>query len=460
MVDLGDGNNVGLFRHENLGDLIKFTGGSGVDDVLVDLSGTPATLNFSLGAGDDIFWVEPGVLVGDFLRIDFGGGNDNYTNLLGAFTFDARLLNFRGFSSFYQPGEDSLNIVQVADLGNVAIDNNGPGNTIQLDSDGGSYEITPSSHLRLNLLPNSSLDVAIDLGAPLAGDLTLSLKSGDRDVYFAGASNVVQGDLRIVAADGNQNIHLAENANLSVTGDMVVNLRDGTDMLIDGGNEIHVGGNMILRNVDHLEVANLLVVGGNMTMVSHWYTQDTRLDNDGQLQINGRFTYLGSDGADDVLLSGNVTIGDEIYIDLGDNLTAGLGQDVVLANGFAAAGRVTIHGGTSVAGNTMVTDANTMIGGDFIVDFSLATTPNTAIFSGVYGGDYGTYRGGQARDQVSFDAQAEDMEWASLLHGGDDEYVLGMNTHLLNKYLDFGIGTDQFLDEHIEIFPISVLNLP
>jgi len=461
-VELGDGTNIGNFGHQvEGGDLLRFVSGSGNDEVFLRTDGLPMTYNFSMGAGHDTVTLEAGTVIGDMLRIDFGGGNDNFVNNKGNYDWDMRLLNFHGFNNFYDPETDSVRIVQIEDTQNFAVSNDGFANSIQVDlQDGSGYELTPVTHLQVNLMANSTNDMGLDLNTGTGGDVTLNLSHGDREVYFVGTNNSIGGDLRVVAGDGQQDLYLADNHDLTVYGETVINLRDGADSIHDGGNQLHFDSSLFLRNVDNFEVSNSLFVGGNMNMVSHWYTQDVLLDNDGSIQVDGKFTYLGSDGVDKLLLGGNVLIGDDFFALLGENNSSVSGQVVDVSNGFEAAGRFGIQAGTANGGNIFISDGTTRIGGDAVIDFTESATSNTAVIRCNFGGTYGTFRGGSASDSLQFDAVAEDMHWASLMHDGDDEVTLGTSANVLFKYIDFAFGDDLFDDQHVEEFPILTMNLP
>ncbi len=459
-VGLGGGTNVGNFGHENLANSIAYLGGAGVDAVYLQTTGvTPANFNIVLGAGDDELALEASTNIGDLLRVDFGGGDDLFTNNKGNFTWETRLLNLYGFSSFYYPASDFLNIVQVTDLGDVALDNNGPAGLISLDSAGGSYEITPAFSLRLNMLPGSNSDVAIDLGTSLGGNLILDLKAGDRNVYLVGSSNEVTGDLRIDAGTGIQEIHLGVNSELNIAGNAVINLREGADSIFDGGHPINVTQSLFLRNVNQYEVTNQLSVGQNLIFATLWETEDSRLDSDSQIQIGGYFYYLGGDGEDVVLLSDTAVAG-HTFINVGMGTTPGSVQLVELTSNSSIGGNLIIRGGTASGGIHVTLAPTTVVGGNMGVNFLGSSTANTAALHGTYLGDYGTYRGGSAKDVVSFGATATDMFFSSLLFNGDDEFTLDSTAEVLFKYLDFGLGLDLFDDNHLAIFPIATVNLP
>ncbi len=459
-VNLGNGTNLVLFEHENVADSISYKGGDGLDTVVLNTTGIgQSNFNIVLGGGDDELHLHASTNIADLLRVDFGGGNDEFINNKGAFTWESRLLDFHGFSSFYYPASDFLNIVQVVDLGDVALDNGGPGGVIQLDSNGASYEITPATNLRLNMMPGSSSNVAIDLAASLVGDLILDLKAGDRTVYMVGSVNDVGGNFYVEAGNGIQEIFLAETADLSVAGNTIINLRGGADVVHDGGNKLDIGGSLYLRNVNHYEVTNDLHIAGHMIFATLWETEDSRLDSDSNIQIDGSFFCLGGDGGDVVLLS-HTTIAGGAYLNLGLGVTPGSTQLVELSSNTSIGGNFGVRAGTAAGGNHVTLDSTTIVGGNMTVNFTGSTSANTASLRGTCLGDYGTYRGGSSTDQVSFGATATDMYFASLLFEGDDEFTLESTSDVLFKFVDFGSGNDSFEDDHVASFPLTTVSLP
>ena len=461
-VDLGDGTNIGNFAHEVTGgEILQFVSGNGNDEVILRTNGLQMSYNVVAGGGDDIFTLEPSVNIGEMLRVDFGGGDDEFANLKGEFTWDTRLLGLYGFNNFYDPVTDSLRVHQLTETPDFGVSNDSPSGAFIIDLlDGGGYELTSATNLQVQLHKDSTTNVGVDLDKPLAGDLSLYLGQTSRDVYFVGDDNAIDGNLWVQAGLGDQNLHLSDGHDLTVGGDTMINLRQGNDSLFDGGNAMQFDNGLILRNVNNFDVSNSLSVGGNMAMESLWFTQDVNFDNDGAVQIDGKFTFLGSDGADSVSLAGNTTIGDDIYIRLGDNLSPGENQIVNMNGGFQAANNVSVVGGSSTGGNIVLTDDTTSIGGNMIVNFTGSSTANTAILKGQYGGNYGTFRGGNASDNLILDAIAEDMFWATLLHDGDDELTLDNSTHFAAKFIDFGQGEDFFADNTVEEFPKSLVNYP
>ena len=181
---------------------------------------------------------------------------------------------------------------QLADTGDVTIDNNGTGGAIRL-LNGSVSEMTAASNVRLNLLDNSSTNVTVDFDSALSGNLILFMRHGMRDVMFTGSDNSIGGFVRIEAALGVQNVNLAVNADLTVGNDLLIDLRTENDTVDDGANNLSIGRNLVFRSVNLFENTNTMMVAGDMRMVSVHEVQNTRLDNDGTMNIDGFFIYLG-----------------------------------------------------------------------------------------------------------------------------------------------------------------------
>ena len=169
--------------------------------------------------------------------------------------------------------------------------------------------------------------------------------------------------------------------------------------------------------------------------------QDTRLISNTEFNVGGNLTYLGGDGKDAInFKSTGATIAGYTYIDLANSNNSR--QSVMLTGGFATDNLV-IDSGFSLNGTYLNTDRDTVVTNDVIVNFSAAGGINTANFFGTYYGNYGTYRGGNSSDFVTFGAAAKDMLFASLMGSGNDLFIIDSSTELDFLYIDFGLGNDQ-----------------
>ncbi len=458
-IDLGNGLNGAILNQTSSSASINYFGGTGIDQVGLGLvSVVPSNFNIVVGVGDDIVHLGATVEIDALLRVDFGGGNDTWDNVKGDFAWETRLLNLHGFSVFYYPDTEFLNLVQVAGLGNIALDNNGPGGRIHMDTDGTNIPLTVARNFRLNMLAGSQSDIGIDLNTSIEEDLTLDLKAGDRNVYFVGSSNEVTGNLRIEAGNGIQNIFTGESSELNVAGNLVINLRGGDDSIFDGGNAINVDGNYILRNVNQYEITAPIWIGGNFNFATLWEQANSRFDSDSTIEIAGNFSYLGGDGDDDVILE-NANVAGNVWIDVGQGLGPGTSQLIDLSNA-SILGHIGIRGATAVGGNLVNIDDNVHGGGNLTINFSNSTSNSSAIIRGAFDGEYGTYRGGAGQDNVELNFVALDMYFATILGGQDDLLTTAENSDLLAAYNDFGSGTDQFDDFRLNPYPMVTVNLP
>lgn len=458
-IDFGNGLNGAILNQNSSSASVSYFGGSGTDQVGLGMTSViPSNLNIVVGAGDDIVHLAATVEIDTLLRIDFGGGNDIWDNDKGNFAWETRLLNLHGFSVFYYPDTDFLNLVQIADLGNIALDNNGPGGRFHMDTDGTNIPLTEANSLRVNMLAGSHSDVAIDLQTSIGGDLTLDLKAGDRNVYFVGSSNEVTGNLRIEAGNGIQQIFTGATSELNVAGNLVINLRGGVDSIVDGGHAINVDGHYIVRNVNLYEISAPVWIGGNFTFATLWEQTASRLDCDAGIEIGGNFSYLGGNGDDDVILE-NTNIGGNVWINVGLGQGPGAAQLMDLSN-VSIAGHLGIRGATAQGGNLLNIHESVHGGGNLTINFSDSTSNNAAIVGGTFDGDYGTYRGGSGQDEVDIDLVAIDLYFATLLGDHNDRLSCLENSDLLAAYCDFGGGADQWIDLRLNQYPLITVNLP
>ncbi len=460
LVNFGEGLNAAVLNATLGGTNSTYRGGTGVDAVTYDMPGTPAFVNMVLGTGDDMFELGPNASIAPTtLRVDFGGGVDGFVNNYGDFTFNAAFLNWDNFNRFYSFANDNWNIVQLGDDGTVSLDNNGPGNALQLFNTY-STEMTASDNARLNMMPDTGA-VVVDFDNPHAGYLILNLNNGSRFIDFTGDSNSIGGFLSIEAGSGDQDILMASTSDFNSNGDVTINLREGHDQIYDNGRSIFIGGTFILRGVNQFQVTHSLDVGNNMTMNTTFEDAAAKLDNDGLMTIDGNLTYLGGVNVDNVVLNDGVYITGNAYIDVGAGSGTFPGQSVILTEGFSAA-RATILGGNSAGGNSVITDASTYIENEFVVDFSSTTTRNLAVFKGTFDGTYASYRGGSGDDTVAMDALAANADFVMQLGAGEDLFNLDSDTTLMSMFVNFGDDTDTFEDEFAGTYPFTaeIVNLP
>ena len=115
------------------GTSIDYIGGDGPDALgIANVAASSPTFTAALGLGGDSLAV---ATVGfASLRADFGGGGEESLEVgpNSKLSYDAQLLNMNDFNHFYTVNNDLWNIVQLADVGDVTLDNNGDGNAVQV----------------------------------------------------------------------------------------------------------------------------------------------------------------------------------------------------------------------------------------------------------------------------------------------------------------------------------------
>ena len=439
-VRTGEGNNRADLMGMLGGTQVKYIGGNGIDEVQLGTTGTPAAVNIKTKFGNDTVVLKSQAEISpNAFRIDFGGGDDTFTSEFGKFNFNATLLNLDGFDAFYDLSTGNLDVVQNGNSGDVTIDNNGDNSAIRFGN-GSMNTLTPANDVRLLLTSNSMTNVVADFDNPRIGNTVFQMRSGDRNLNLTGDSNYFAGLLRVEAGNGEQIVNIAATRNLNVDGTFIFNGRNGYDTL-QATHAVDVSGAMLLRGVNNFVNNAGLDVGGDFNVVTMNEDQDTRLISNTEFNVGGNLTYLGGDGKDAInFKSTGATIAGYTYIDLANSNNSR--QSVMLTGGFATDNLV-IDSGFSLNGTYLNTDRDTVVTNDVIVNFSAAGGINTANFFGTYYGNYGTYRGGNSSDFVTFGAAAKDMLFASLMGSGNDLFIIDSSTELDFLYIDFGLGNDQ-----------------
>ena len=442
-VDLGGGANTSLFDGVLNSSSFSYAGGSGVDTVVYGLTGTPANLNVSLGAGDDIFTLQAVSSIASPLSIDFGPGNDQFINNYGAFDFDANLLGLGGFNHIYVLATDSLTSTQVEDLGNVTFDNNGPANAIQVVP---GNTLTPVTNLTINMLDGSSSDLDVTLDSALAGNLGVHLGNGNRALNLDGADNSIGGNLDVTGGDGDQTVEVAVNNNLVVGGHASFDLGAGSDVVDEDGNDISITGNLDFAGVNFFENNGTMTVGGDVTVDSTAVTEATIFDDDEIMTIGGNFTYLGGDGRDEVTMNGigGTSIGGSALINVGDNTVGGTQHILFNVPMSSVAGGLTVISTSSANQDSFTASPGASFGGDINID--LGGGPNYALIVGVFGGSSVVYSGGSGVDHVTFGTTGVPADVFITLGGGDDTFTLqaGASISPTTLFVDFGDNADTF----------------
>lgn len=458
-LNLGGGGNSAYLAGEVGGNYVGYVGGSGRDRVDYNLTGNDAFVNATLGAGDDAFMLRDQAKINLGLRVQFGGdASDQFINELGAFDFNASLLNLDGFTRYYSNALDQWNLLQLADLGNVTLGNGGANDPIRL-THSKTTELSPASTLRITMLSNSG-NLTVDLDSPLTKDLILSLGHGERLIQMVGQTNSIGGNFIFDAADDSQTVELTVTTALVVGKSAVFNMRNGFDNLVTNENAIIVGESLIFRGVNEFENEGNLTAGAWLINTS-FETEDSEFDNDGVIQIEDTLIYIGGDGGDEVSFNTSTTVGGNVTIDVGNYLVQ-QGLQYIGLSDFYAKANVTVLGGISQGSNSFQASSTNQIDGNLFVDFSRNPWGNEIGIGGRFNGDQTFIRGGRGLDLISLDELRGRTYFIAQMGQGNDRFVLSSLTRPKAMFLDFGAGEDVFVDEYEGNYPFDLVtrNLP
>ncbi len=471
-VDLGDGSNgIELYAHFS-GSNIEFRGGAQTDTVSYSPTGAPANVNLVLGNGDDSVTLSKTALSPSQLRIDFGDNvTDSFDNLMGDFDFDVTLLGLKGMNAYYSASLNQWNLVQTMDLGPLTV------RTMITGIVAYEYELaTPlqslshSENLRITMLSNTG-DLGIEARAPIPGFLIVNIRKGNRTIKMlsdlAGLASV-GGLVKIDGANGDQSVEISGPLHASR---LAVNLRGGSDQLHFIRSALL--DDLVVRSVDdvHVHTLSFVQVLGNVVVNSRFFPEDTSFvaSQPGDLEVFGKFTYLGGSESDQVDLK-HAILGD-VYIDLGDNNSgpAQLADLSLAAIGFppSMVGNLIIHGGDSANGNVvnlgLVTMPGPKVRGVTIIDLSgNSSGSNTAVLRGFHFGSVMKYLGSNTVDNVAIPLMFTQSKLILDLSGGNDQLELSNNSFFDSLFADFGAGIDTFIDGFMGAYPFeaTIVGLP
>jgi hypothetical protein len=353
-----------------------------------------------------------------------------------------------------------VSVEQSADDGDVTIAKLAGGD-LQVSDGATSAMLTARPSLEVELLDGSAANLVVDLDSSLEADLRVELGGGARTVTFTGDDNFVGRDLRIEGGAGPQTIALGGASGLGVGRHLAIDLGGDADAADDGGQPVLVVGDVKLHGVNLFEVRNFLFVFGRLDASLKAEAGDGTFDVAADLYVGKAFKYVGSSGADRVLLRGTTVVFVEgpATIDLRDGFTtSGLGQELELDEA-SIVGRLTVKSGDSTNGDVVRTSATTSVEGALLVD--LAEGENEASLLGEFLGTSAKYFGGAGRDDVTYGMGEGPGRLRVKLEDGDDVFTLGAGAVLDSLWVDFGEGTDVFVNElGVLPFPTTLRNLP
>jgi hypothetical protein len=324
--------------------------------------------------------------------------------------------------------------------------------TLKLGAAGANLSITLLSG-------NAELDVQLDTG--LAGNLTINLASGNRNLILTGAANTVGGNLVITAGAGDQFVELTGLTDLTVRGFATISLGVGDDS-VSSGTSTSIGGNMTLLGVNHMDSGSL-TVGGNFfqSVAGESVISDFGLLSEGPIHIGGGFSYQGNNLSDEIDFTTGGSVGGNVYMDLGINVdpfsNQGLNMDGITP--MTIRGNLTLLGGFNVAGvpDLLLTRATSTIGGNIYVNFGAGAA--YIVLAGTVFGSSIMVAGSGDNNLSVHDLNAGGARLTALFGAGNDTVNFDVTaTTLASAYLDGGFGTNAFNQTGTIAFPFTLRN--
>jgi len=349
---------------------------------------------------------------------------------------------------------DRLILTQFMFTGPVTIDNNGSGGAFRVQyGTGFPSEYLVANSLTLILLDNSDPSLTIDFDAPVIRDVTLDVGGGPRQIDFVGSSNVIGGNLEVLAEGGDQVVELAVNAGLR-TADLAIDLGAGFDVVDEDDNDVTVVGDLLFRGVNSFQNGGTMLVVGDAAVKSSGEAESMVFDDDSSMTIMGDFEFVGGPGRDEVSLDGAGGAGTLIGGNLKMNLKGSIGgaQSLDLPNAKVCGDVIVKASGLST--DSFLMHPATSVSGKIVVD--LGKGQNDATFAGRCAGDHVSYKGGGGGDVVTLDLDARGAIVKILTGGGVDTLVLGASANLSKLTADFGGGFDFFSDSLGDPYPFKV----
>ncbi len=333
----------------------------------------------------------------------------------------------------------TLTITQSGNNGDLVIDKNGLGSAWRASDGSGTVTFVAAANLVVNLLPNTTNALTLDVDSAHAGSVTLNLGDGNRAVNFTGTNNTFGTDVTITGGAGAQVVELAVNANFGVGGTLTIDLGTGIDMVDEDNRNVTIGTDMNLSGAK-FENGGTMTVGGNVFVDQRGDDDTGDFDNDASMTINGNMRYEGNDLLDNVQINGNFHL-------VGNLVTnTRLGQSTVRSNdaGASILGTITSTATEDTLLDDFLTHATNTYGTSFAVDYGDGT--NTAQFLGsAPNAGNGSYIGGTGVDTVTMGIVAPNLDFVVRLGAGSDSFTLQSSTVLASLYVDFGCGgTDLF----------------
>lgn len=321
-------------------------------------------------------------------------------------------------------------LTQTADDGNIAVFNNGVGNSWLVLDGAGLAQFAKTDNVEINLLPGSSV-LQLYLEDPHSGDVHVNLNSGDREFRMDGLGNSIGGKLRIDGGTGNQTINLTGNAGLNVVGDVTIALgAGGMDAVVDNAFEWTIGGALRFFGVNSVSISMPVSVGGFLVFNTAAETSSSSVNLNGTVSVGGGLTYLGGSGGDELVhlpAPGNpLTVAGPVVVDFGD-ANAPVGDHLFQVADIEFQNSLTINSNNDTGADVVQVGqgdgSQTSITGAVLVD--LAGGSNSADFVGTFDGVDFDYRGGAADDSVEYRLFGLPADVNMVLTDGVDNVIIG-----------------------------------
>ena len=380
------------------------------------------------------------------------------------------------FDFLYNPTSDIWTVTQVQDDADITIEVDGSNDLVITDGGGGPVTVgVAGGSLTINLMDNSSGDLTVELDGLLFGNVSINLGNGGdfdgdaiRDLSLTtmgGTGIFIGGNLSITGGTGEQSVTFDDA--LGVGGSMNIDLGLGDDS-VSAASATSIGSNVSFRGVNDWDAPAAVTVGGSFSMAVNMETETNTFDASvtGATVIGGNLTYIGGNSDDDIFLDVGVVIGGNVNINLGNDISGGT-QEVRLDNFGGAAiigGNVTIRGGTISGNDSIISDADTIVGGNIYINTN-NLGDDVVTLLGTVGGRSVSVITGLGDDVVTYGMTGNRPRVYANLFLGDDTFILGdnvSNPSLSFLYVDFGFGTDIFTNNFMGPFTFRAYlrNLP
>jgi len=334
-----------------------------------------------------------------------------------------------------------------------------PSGFVEVISNGGTPEVHPA---RPNLVVNGregmTLFTVVTLQSALSGSLSFNLPA-DAVVRVTGDAAQIGGDLWARGSVASQSLELSEIDEVSVAGDVNVDLAGGVDSLTVV-HALDIGGSLAVRGANNVAFDGALTVGRDASFQLQPEVMGTEFSASDAFVVGRDFRFSGGHGPDQVHIDavlGVSQVGGNISMRLGNALFYPGLQSVHLRD-LLVLGDVRVVGGQGY--NGFSTSASTVISGD--LDGKFSGDLSNFWIDGAVGGTSIRYTGSNGEDDVHLWGSAPNARARVMTKGGADRLVFDpATTELLQVIANLGAGVDQLETQGYVLPPnSSVKGLP